>query len=111
MMKYEKNTIYITGISHSNSSDPITVQYSVFFLGVIINKDTSQIVDIACNAISPITVEFIKSIIIEHNIINDIQKIICEIQERFFGTSQKALIVALKDVHNKYLVELKKHKR
>ncbi|KGK90656.1 MULTISPECIES: DUF3870 domain-containing protein [unclassified Clostridium] len=110
-MKYEKNTIYITGIAHSNSSDPITVQYNIFFLGVIINKDTSQIVDIACNAISPITVEFIKSIIIEHNIVDDIQKIICEIQERFFGTSQKALIVALKDVHNKYLVELKKHKK
>lgn len=110
-MKYEKNTIYITGIAHSNNSDPITVKYNIFFLGVIINKSTSEIVDLACNAISPTTVEFIKSIIVGNNIINDIQEIISEIQERFFGTAQKALIVALKDVHNKYLIELKKHKK
>ncbi|WP_097026630.1 DUF3870 domain-containing protein [Clostridium peptidivorans] len=110
-MTYEKNTIYITGIAHSNSSDPITVKYNIFFLGVVINRDTSEIVDIACNAISQTTVEFIKCIIAGHNIVNDIQEIIKEIQERFFGTSQKALIVALKDVHNKYLIELKKNKR
>lgn len=109
-MQYKKSTIYITGIAHANSTDPITVKYNIFFLGVIIDKNTSEVVDLACNAISNTTVEFIKSIIIGHNIVNDIKEIIKEIQERFFGTSQKALVVALKDAHNKYLAELKKQK-
>ncbi|MEW9094521.1 MAG: DUF3870 domain-containing protein [Clostridiaceae bacterium] len=107
-MNYEKNTIYITGISRANSTDPITIMYNGFFLGLIINMDNGEIIDITCNAISNVTSDFIKSILVGYNLISDLDHMINEINSRFLGTAQKALIVALKDVHNKFLMEKKK---
>lgn len=107
-MKYEKNTIYITGVSRANSTDPITIMYNGFFLGAIINKETGEIIDATSNAISSMTTDFIKSMIIGYNITKDLDEIINEVNSRFFGTAQKALIVALREVHNKFLIEIKK---
>ncbi|GAA0728506.1 DUF3870 domain-containing protein [Clostridium malenominatum] len=107
-MKYEKNTIYITGVSRANSTDPITVMYNGFFLGMIINKDTGEIIDVTSNAISSMTTDFIKSMLIGYSIVKELDEMINEINNRFFGTAQKALIVALREVHNKFLIEMKK---
>lgn len=107
-MKYNKNTIYITGISKSNTKDPITIMYNCFFLGVIIDKTDDIIVDVTCNTISSSTTEFIKSIIVGNNIVKDLESIIDEIRNRFLATAQRALIVALKDAHNKYTSEKSK---
>ncbi|PRR80859.1 hypothetical protein CLLI_00440 [Clostridium liquoris] len=110
-MNYGKNTIYITGISRSNSTDPITIMYNCFFLGVIVNKDDGTIIDITCNTISNSTTDFIRSILVGYNFLNDLEVMINEIHERFLGTAQKALTVALKDAHNKFLIEIKKHNK
>lgn len=101
-MIYDNNTIYVTGMSKSNNTDPITKMYNFFFLGLILDKNTGVIIDITCNTISDITNGFIKTILVDKNLVNDLNKIIIEINERFLGTSQKALIVALKDAFNKY---------
>lgn len=108
-MNYDKNTIYITGIAKSNNTDPITIMYNCFFLGVIVNRDDGTILDISCNTISNVTMDFIRSILIGYNLLNDLEKMINEIHERFLGTAQKALVVALKDAHNKFLIERKRH--
>ncbi|WP_125154595.1 DUF3870 domain-containing protein [Clostridium rectalis] len=110
-MQYNKNTLYITGISRSNSVDPITIMYNSFFIGIIIEEETNKIVDITSNTISNATTEFIKSILVGYNLVKDLDSMIQEIQHRFLGTAQKALIVALKDAHNKYIIELKRKGR
>ena len=107
-MKYGKNTIYITGISRANSTDPITVMYNGFFLGAIIDRDTGEIIDVTSNAISNVTTDFIRSMLVEYNLLKDMDEMINEINSRFFGTAQKALIVALKEIHNKFLMERNK---
>lgn len=108
-MTYGKNTIYVTGISKSNNMDPITKMYSSFFVGLILDKNTDIILDITCNAISDITNDFIKTILVGKNLVKDLNEIILEIDERFLGTAQKALIVALKDCFNKYSVYKQKN--
>lgn len=49
------------------------------------------------------TEEFIKDIICGY-IIYEVDEIIEEIRARFYGLVQKTLIVALKDVYNRYLM-------
>ncbi|KAJ49865.1 hypothetical protein BD780_003977 [Clostridium tetanomorphum] len=110
-MNYSKSTIYITGISRSNSTDPITIMYNSFFLGVIVDKKEGIIIDITCNTISNVTTDFIKSMLVGYNLLQDLGKMIDEIHNRFFGTAQKALIVALKDAHNKFTIEKKKQEK
>ncbi|WP_027623615.1 DUF3870 domain-containing protein [Clostridium lundense] len=110
-MNYDKNTIYITGIARANNTDPITVMYNCFFLGVIVNRESGIIVDITCNTISNVTTDFIRSILVGYNLGKDLEKMINEVHERFLGTAQKALVVALKDAYNKFLIERKKHNK
>ncbi|BDR68678.1 hypothetical protein K144313037_00900 [Clostridium tetani] len=109
-MIYDKNTIYVTGMSKSNNTDPITKMYNSFFIGLILDRNTDIIVDVTCNAISDITNDFIRTILVDKNLVEDLNKIILEINERFLGTSQKALIVALKDCFNKYEIYKRKNK-
>ena len=48
------------------------------------------------------TSDFIRGILIGHNLITEIYDIEQEIKSRFFGLVKKALIVAVKDAHNRY---------
>lgn len=101
-MVYPRNTIYIIGNSKAPQNNPITHMYSMFFIGLVIEKDTGRIIDAGASGVLPMTSEFIKSIFINKNIESDISEFSKEIESRYFGSSQKALIVAFKDAQKKY---------
>ncbi|WZL74102.1 DUF3870 domain-containing protein [Clostridiaceae bacterium 35-E11] len=103
-MLYEKNTVYILGTSKINKNDPIAAMYDIFFIGIIVKKDTSEIVDVTCNMVRDVTSDFIKSILLGYQLAEDIEKIADEIQDRFYGMAQKAVIAAVKDARNKYIM-------
>jgi len=104
IVKDKKNTIYITGFANTSKNDPINILYRYFFVGLVIERNTSTIIDATCNTVSSTTSNFIKSILVGYSLIKDIDKMEEEINERFLGLAQKALIVALKDARNKYLL-------
>lgn len=103
-MIYPKNTIYITGTAKVSANDPISAIYDMFFVGIILERDSGRIVDVTCNMVRDVTSDFIKSILVGHNLGNDIEVIVEEIKERFLGIAQKAVIAAVKDARNKYLM-------
>lgn len=103
-MIYPKNTIYITGTAKISNNDPISAMFDVFFVGIILERDNGKIVDLTCNMVRDITSDFIKSILIGYNLENDIELIVEEIKDRFQGIAQKAVIAAIKDARNKYLM-------
>lgn len=101
---YPKNTIYITGTAKVAANDPISAIYDMFFVGIILDKDTGKIIDVTCNMVKDVTSEFIKSLLIDYNLEHDIDLIVEEIRDRFLGIAQKAVIAAVKDARNKYLM-------
>ena len=103
-MNYLENTVFVTGQSKPSKDDVISSSYSVFSLCVIIDKETDRIVDIACNTIMDETEQFIRDMLCSRNIVTEVDKIIEVIQSRFFALIQKALIAALKDAQNRYLM-------
>lgn len=103
-MLYEKNTIYILGTAKIGKNDPISARYNIFFVGIIIERDSGIIIDSTCNMVRDVTTDFIRSIIIGYNLIDDIDQIVEEILERFYGMAQKAVIAAIKDARNKYIM-------
>ncbi|KUO76599.1 MAG: hypothetical protein APF77_16895 [Clostridia bacterium BRH_c25] len=103
-MIYEKNTIYITGIAKISSNDPISDMYDTFFIGIILDRNDGRIIDVTCNMVKDVTSDFIKSIMIGYNLMNDEENIIDEIRDRFHGIAQKAVIAALKDARNRYMM-------
>ena len=103
-MEYSKSTVFVTGIAKPGKDDPVTSLYDVFFISLVINKDTDIVVNATCNTASPMTEDFIRSLVINRNILTEMELMVQEIRCRFFGLLQKALIVALKDAHNRYTV-------
>lgn len=104
LMPYPQNTIYITGTAKVGSNDPISAIYDILFIGIILEREDGKIVDITCNTVSHITEDFIKSIMLGYSLLEDIDEITDAIKDRFYGIAQKAVIAAIKDARNKYLM-------
>ncbi|WP_080872335.1 DUF3870 domain-containing protein [Oceanobacillus timonensis] len=98
---YEDHMVYIIGDAKAPSNNPITKQYNGFFIGLVINKETHEIVDFDCSATIELTVRFLRSLFIKEKMI-DTSTIINKIESRYFGSSQKGIIVAYKDALKKY---------
>lgn len=73
-------------------------------MSLIVDRNTSVIVDATCNTARDMTMDFIRSILIGHNLATDVEQIASQIRNRFFGLAQKPLLVALKDAHNRFMV-------
>jgi len=94
----------VTGVAKISKDDPIASSYEVFFVSLVVDRETGVIVDSTCNTARDMTKEFIRSLLVRGNLETGIEDIVAEIQSRFFGLVQKSLVVALKDAHNRFLV-------
>lgn len=99
-MTYHKDTIYIIGDAKSSQKNPITLRFNQFFIGVVVDRASGRIVDAECSATIALTAHFVCSLLTGRLI--DDPSIISDIEQRYFGSSQKALIVAFGDALKKY---------
>ncbi|MGE5702714.1 MAG: DUF3870 domain-containing protein [Clostridia bacterium] len=107
---YDKDTIYVVGDAQSSTNNPITQQYSTFFVGLVVDTVSNKIVDASCSSTIQLTSDFTRSIFTGHSILaaDEVEN---EIRSRYFGSSQKALIVAFKDAQKKYKLALAARQR
>ena len=98
---FQQNTVYILGESKTSSNNPIMQKYNGFFIGLVINRETDQIVDAECSSTIALTSSFIKSLFVGKSIL-EVDQVLDEIEQRYFGSSQKALMVAFKNANIKY---------
>jgi hypothetical protein len=98
---YRQNTVYIIGDSKTSLNNPIMQKYNGFFIGLVIDRETDEIVDAECSSTINLTSLFIKSIFVGKSIL-EADNVLEEIESRYFGSSQKALMVAFKNAHIKY---------
>ncbi|GGL62657.1 DUF3870 domain-containing protein [Sporolactobacillus putidus] len=99
-MHYNNDTIFIIGDSKSSQKNPITIKFHQFFLGLVVDRTNGRIIDVECSATIQMTVRFVRSLLIGR-FMND-PSIVEEIRLRYFGSSQRALIVAFNDALKKY---------
>ena len=102
---FDKDTIYIVGDAQSSSSNPITQQFNSFFIGLVVDTTNHKILEASCSSMIQLTSEFARSLFVGHSIL-DVEAVAEEIRLRYFGSSQKTLIAALKDAHKKYRLAL-----
>jgi len=106
---YNRNTVYIIGQARTNLDNVITEKFKIFFVNFVIDTENDQVVDLSCTATIATTQQFISSIFIGKKFDKHYQEIEDEITRRYFGSSQKALIVAYKDALKNYLEVKKKY--
>jgi len=102
MDNYHKNTLYIIGDSKTAINNPITAQYNAYFIALIIDAEKEIIIDAGVSTILQETSKFVKSIFVGYSMKAGQNPLIEEINRRYHGSSQKALIVAWKDAYKKY---------
>ncbi|MDF2839281.1 MAG: hypothetical protein K0Q99_52 [Clostridia bacterium] len=102
-MNYPENSLYIVGNSKSQLNNPITQLYGQFFIGFVVEIESSKIIDVECNAIISLTNKILKDILIGEKITSDYETIKNQITQRYLGSSQKAILVAFKDAQKKYI--------
>lgn len=99
---FRKDTIFIVGDSKTAVNNPITVQYSAYFLAFVIDEQSGVIIDAGASTTISLTNDFVKSIFIGYHMDSGVEPMIEEITRRYHGTSQKAMVVAWKDAYKKY---------
>lgn len=109
-VRFADSTIFITGQAKPSSEDAINTMYHVFSLSLIVDKDTDIIISLACNTIMDETEDFIRGLLCGRNLVTELDLMIDIIKTRFYALIQRALIVALKDAYNRYLMIYPKKK-
>jgi len=95
-------TVYITGEARTNLDNAITKIYGTFYMAFEIDLKTGEILKTDCNATMKLTREFIKNIF-NGKILDKDEKIITEeISNRYFASSDRAIVVAYRDALQKY---------
>lgn len=99
---FQQTTVYIVGDSKTALNNPIMQRYNSFFIGLVIDRETEKIVDAECSSTIELTSQFVKSLFKGKSIL-EVDAVLAEIEQRYFGSSQKALMVAFKNANIKYV--------
>lgn len=106
---YDSNTVYVIGHGKTSADNAITANFSIFFIAFVVDCTTDKVIDLECTATLDITKRFTHSLFVGADFSKIDENLVNEISNRYFGTSQKALIVAYKGAVKKYL-EIKSKK-
>jgi len=105
----EAKTVYVIGHGRTQSDNPIINVYSQFFVGFSVNVETDEIMDASASFILEETKSFVRSLFVGKRFDDIHEEIIKEIESRYWGSSQRALIVAYKDAVKQYIENKKKY--
>ncbi len=102
-MKYSKKTSYVSSYAKLPVGTPSENVYKSLDIGLIINTETGIIENASVTLLTDVAAEFLTNIIVGFNINdNNLDVLLDEIKERYHGSAQKAIIVAIKKVVEKY---------
>lgn len=99
---FNQDTVFIIGDARTQEDNPITYRYNKFFIAFVVEFQTGRIIKTECSTTLSLTDEFLNDIFIGKKLDVDLGMLEDEIEKRYYGSSKKAVIVALKDAAKKY---------
>ena len=102
----KKKNVYVSGYGKAHEKSAITKIYRIFALGMIVDPNTDEILEVEGSLVLEITKNFLKCLFVGEKITDE--KIIIEkINDLYFGASKKAFIIAYKDSLRRYKEKIK----
>lgn len=95
------SSIFVTGEAKAPSNNPITHQFGMFYVALVVDTDTHRILDAECSATLALTNTFVRSLIVGAGITDD-GALTELVAARYHGSSQRALVAALANAATKY---------
>ena len=103
-MHYPDDTIYISATAKLPAGIPSENVYKVIDVGVVIRREQGTIMDTSVTLLTRTAEQFLQDLIIGHNLKEQgMDSLAARIQDRYYGAAQKAVIVALRQIHEKYI--------
>lgn len=99
---YSNTSVYVIGNAKTGSDNAITDNFNTFFIGFVIDTADDTIIDLECSATIGITSRFVYNLFIGKSMASYDEDLVRQIQNRYFGSSQKAIVIAYKDALKKY---------
>ncbi|MBQ7795907.1 MAG: DUF3870 domain-containing protein [Lachnospiraceae bacterium] len=99
-MRYKDNTIYICGSGKTADANPISRINNLLTITLILEKESGMILSAEMNSVCQNTSDFLASIL-EGESFYELDFLIEKISSRYFGTSRKTIVAALKDAYDK----------
>lgn len=99
----EKQSLFIVGEARTNVENAITKIYGSFYMVFEIDPLTDKIIDMNCTHSLDLTERFIQKIFIGKSITKDLPVLEKELNRRYYGSSEKAIVASMKDASKKYL--------
>lgn len=93
--------VFVTGYAKFPKNITGSEIYNEVGVGLILNKESGKIMDADCTLVTRTGRDFISKLLIEENI-SEMDSIIKNIENYYFGQAQKAIIAALKSAQNQY---------
>ena len=94
-------SIFVTGEAKAPSNNPITNQFGMFYIALVVDTGTHRILDAECSATLALTNTFVRSLIVGASILDD-GALTEQVVARYHGSSQRALAAALTNAAAKY---------
>lgn len=109
-LAYPEDAVFVTGVAKVSKEDAINSMYGTFSLSMVIDVHTGAILDASANMVMQETVEFLKDILVGRNLLKEVEPMTQILRKRFLAISQRAVIAALKDAQNHFLLVYPKAK-
>ena len=99
--EFNDNEIFVSGYAKLPSNITASKLYEVIAVVILVDKNTGDILDAECTLSTRLGRDFVNYILIGKNI-KDVEIINKEMDEKYFGTAQKAVVTAFKNCKKKY---------
>lgn len=97
----ENSQILVTGYAKHSQGLQGSEMYDTIALGLVIDCDTGEIMDVDCSLVTQIARDFVKQLVVHKNI-NDVEAIEEGFNTRYYGAARKALILAIRVCSEKF---------
>ncbi|EAX48815.1 conserved hypothetical protein [Thermosinus carboxydivorans Nor1] len=98
----QHETIYIVGNAKAGQNNPITLNYGQFFIAFVVHRETGEILECGASVMLDVTNRFIRQLFVGKSMETSPFEVQKELEARYFGSSQKAILTAFKDAQRKF---------
>ncbi|MBU5626494.1 DUF3870 domain-containing protein [Oscillibacter sp. MSJ-2] len=103
-----RETVYVTGESRTNIDNAITKVYGAFFVALEVDLSSGEILNMDCTHTLDLTETFLRRICVGRSLDREYEQLEAEITRRYYGSSTRAVIAALKDANKRYIMAKEK---
>lgn len=97
-MNGAKNVLFVVGHARFPADTTAKHVYNNFCLGVLLNEETGQIIEVSSTVLPPFGNEFLKQILVGKKIPDDLERIAEEIRSRYVCRNRNTILAAVGDI-------------